>query len=360
MYEDISMKSVLIEITNACNLKCIHCFNMIDRACEDTKFMSVSNIEKIIEKCHKKFMNKVYLSGGEPLLHPNIFDIIELCGTYKDVQFVITTNGLSLDDKLLAKIESYNNIGIQISVDGITKDTYEAQRGFGTYNLFIANLTLFKKSKVKQKIARTCITRLNYKEVPAIYEYLYQSKITPTFLFVNILGNAKVHRTELSLSLAQKLSVIDKINKLNNYHNFYVSPPEPVSACNFTEQAEVKSFLVKYTGEVAPCQYFYTDSIGNIFDQEIDEILNYENLKTYYELAEKRKCILESEPSSPCQTCKIQEVCRYGCIGMASLRGDLMGTDGECGFRLVVSACYSSGLVPVVNDEIKKKYTKTL
>lgn len=358
MYEDISMRSVLIEITNACNLKCIHCFNIVDRACDDTEFMSVSNIEKIVEKCYKKSMNKVYISGGEPLLHPNISEIIELCGTYKDVQFVITTNGLSLDDKLLAKIESYDNIGIQISIDGITKETYEAQRGLGTFDLFITNLTLLKKSKVKRKIARTCITKLNYKEVPTIYEYLYQHKITPTFLFVNNLGNAQVHWAELSLSFAQKLSVLDNINKLNNYHNFYVSPPEPVSACNFTEQTEVKSFLVKYTGEVAPCQYFYTDSIGNIFDQEIDEILNYENLKTYYELAEKRERMLGSSP--PCQTCKIHEVCRYGCMGMASLRGDLMGTDGECGFRLVVSACYSSGLVPVVNDEIKKKYTESL
>ena len=159
MYEKIELKTVLIEITNKCNLKCIHCFNYFDRENGRVSYISLDKIKYIIDKCKIYSLEKVYLSGGEPLLHPDIIKVIELCGKYPDVFFTITTNGLLFSPKIISAIEKYTNICVQLSVDKLKKSSYEAQRGIGTYKKFNQVLKMLLTSKIKYLTARTCITK---------------------------------------------------------------------------------------------------------------------------------------------------------------------------------------------------------
>lgn len=346
MYEKISVSSVLIEVTNVCNMRCTHCYNSFDRETyQKFCYMSLEKIKCIIEKCISYELNKLYISGGEPLCHPNITKIIELCGNYPDIYFTITTNGLLLTENIIKQIEKYDNICVQISVDGLSKDVYEAQRGAGTFEKFKHVLELLISSKIKYLTARTCVTKLNYREISQIYEYLLNHNIMPSFLFVNQMGNAAKNWDILSLSMSNQLKVLNDINVLNKKYSQTITPPEPVSTCNFTENVEVKSMLIKYDGNVAPCQYFYSDNIGNIFEKDISEILNYQNLISYYELAKHRKEILDL--CSTCSNCKIKKICSYGCIGLAKICGDPLGLDGQCSYRIHVVSMYSSGIIPM-------------
>ena len=63
MYETISVKTVLIEITNMCNMKCTHCYNSFDRESHpDPCYMTLENVKYIIEKCLLYKLNKLYIS----------------------------------------------------------------------------------------------------------------------------------------------------------------------------------------------------------------------------------------------------------------------------------------------------------
>lgn len=352
MYEKIDVQTVLIEITNACNLYCTHCYNSTERKIRDNEFMTLENIKYIIKKCNEYSLDKLYFSGGEPFTHPDILKIIDLCGEYPQTHFTITTNGLLLNEEYIKAMEQHENLAVQLSVDGLTKETYESMRGENTFDRFNDALNLLLNSKIKPLTARTCITRLNYKEVPYIFEYLYQKKIAPSFLFVNKMGNAEKNWEKVSLSMAQMTSMLNTINRLNNHYDYYATPPEPVGACTFTEKAEMHALLIKYTGDVAPCQFFYSHNIGNVFKQEIRDILNYNNLREYYELATKRKEQLENSES--CKKCQIQSICKYGCIGMAEMMGDIMGVDGACYHRMITAACYSNGVLTPLKKEIKE------
>lgn len=94
---------------------------------------------------------------------------------------------------------------------------------------------------------------------------------------------------QLELNVAQKIWCIDIINKLNDQYRLNVSPPEAPATCNFTLHTGVSSLLIRVDGRVAPCQYFYDDSLGNIYKDEIEDIFHSAWIDEHCELAARRK-----------------------------------------------------------------------
>ena len=82
-------KKVYIEITNVCNLKC----NFCPKTYRQPKYMSIEEFKYIISQV-KEFTDYIYLHiKGEPLLHPNLSDFLDIA--YKnDIHVNITTNGV--------------------------------------------------------------------------------------------------------------------------------------------------------------------------------------------------------------------------------------------------------------------------
>ena len=88
----MKFKKIYIEITNQCNLDCSFCIKN-DRKKE---FMSLEDAEKVFKEV-KNYTDYIYLHlMGEPLLHPNINEIIEMAHK-NDLNVNITTNGYLID-----------------------------------------------------------------------------------------------------------------------------------------------------------------------------------------------------------------------------------------------------------------------
>ena len=89
------MKKIYIEITNSCNLNCSFCLNTQ----REKAFMSIENFEQIIKKV-KEYTNLVCLHvKGEPLLHPQLEDILWIIDRH-NLKTNITTNGTLLKKNL--------------------------------------------------------------------------------------------------------------------------------------------------------------------------------------------------------------------------------------------------------------------
>lgn len=88
-------KRVYIEITNVCNLNCSFC----PQSNRDKKFMSVEDFKIIINKI-KDYTNNIYLHvKGEPLLHPDLKELLEIAKS-NNLEVNITTNGRLLKEKI--------------------------------------------------------------------------------------------------------------------------------------------------------------------------------------------------------------------------------------------------------------------
>ncbi len=104
-------KKVYIEITNNCNLNCSFC----SKVTKPRKFMTIEEFKEVLEKI-KDYTDYIYLHiKGEPLLHPNIIDFINLADTY-NLKVNLTTNGTLISNHIneLSKCKNLNKINFSL------------------------------------------------------------------------------------------------------------------------------------------------------------------------------------------------------------------------------------------------------
>ncbi len=107
-------------ITGKCNYNCLHCFNAADNAPLMAEW-SLEDANKLLDSACECGINAFTLTGGEPMLHKNFFDIVE--GIYKRGMYLneLNTNGHFITTETLGRFKEIGcNPLIKISLDGLT------------------------------------------------------------------------------------------------------------------------------------------------------------------------------------------------------------------------------------------------
>ena len=118
--------SLIIEPTNTCNLRCTFCF-VTEGMTREGGFMDLALFKKIIDDC-PDLEHLCMHNWGEPLLHKDIFKMIEYAKN-KGVNYVVmNTNGTLLTDKMIDQIVDSKLDIIRFSIDG-SAETFKRVRG---------------------------------------------------------------------------------------------------------------------------------------------------------------------------------------------------------------------------------------
>jgi cyclic pyranopterin phosphate synthase len=113
-----TIKSLRMSITDRCNLNCIYCHN--EGSTGSTGEMSVETISNIVHVAAGFGVNRLKLSGGEPLLRNDLEEILVSLPPLKDVS--LTTNGVLLKERAKSlKAAGLNRVNI--SVDSLNEGT---------------------------------------------------------------------------------------------------------------------------------------------------------------------------------------------------------------------------------------------
>ncbi len=87
-----------ISITNGCNMKCTYCHNEGQTIRKEVKFLSVEDIKYLVNNAKPYGLKKVRLTGGEPLIHPEINEIVRMLHDELGISNIgINTNGLEIE-----------------------------------------------------------------------------------------------------------------------------------------------------------------------------------------------------------------------------------------------------------------------
>lgn len=136
-----------IESTNQCNLDCIMCPRKF--MTRKIGFMDFSLFKKIINE-GKDYTDFVWLNlFGEPLLHPQIIEMINYC-CQAGIKPGISTNATVLNCEMSEKLLNSGLHRIILSLDGATKETYEKIRKNANFETVLANVKYFLDLKEKK------------------------------------------------------------------------------------------------------------------------------------------------------------------------------------------------------------------
>lgn len=105
-----------VESGRKCQLTCPHCYSKSGPSRREQ--MTKDSWEKILEECYIAGVPTIYISGGEPFLHPLLESFLKSAMEGYDHTILLSTNGLFMSERVLDIIASYRNrIGIQVSFE---------------------------------------------------------------------------------------------------------------------------------------------------------------------------------------------------------------------------------------------------
>lgn len=131
------LNNLFIELTaKNCNRRCKHCYIDFPYSKNIKDFISVDIIKEAINDTKSENLECIYLSGAEPMTHPDFNTILRLC--LKRTNVCICTNGSFINEKkarFLKKVEDESNFEIifQLSIDHYDEIKSDDLRGRGTY-----------------------------------------------------------------------------------------------------------------------------------------------------------------------------------------------------------------------------------
>ena len=126
-----SLNSIYFYLTEGCNCKCRHCW--ITPKYESGgkgkwPYITLDALKKVIEQALPLGLSSVKLTGGEPLIHPDILDILAHIKK-TGLRLIIETNGLACTPEIAKAIKSCTNAFVSVSLDGAQADTHNWVRG---------------------------------------------------------------------------------------------------------------------------------------------------------------------------------------------------------------------------------------
>lgn len=305
LYE--SPTTVMIEITNRCNLKCNHCARiMMGVEHLDIGDMTFENFKKILKQFPS--VNSVILTGlGEPLLHPDLFNMIKYVKMYRNNQIhtFMSTNGTLLSDENITEIIKSGLDTLQISFDGAIAETNNKNRLYGAnmFNMIIDNTKHLVKVKPNSLnvVINMVLQRENYKEASKMIE-LASNIGVPTVIFnvKNFAARRDKYQDYELYSSEDFLSEIEKAKQASkelgiNLELSMISLPRK---CNYLWDPP----YVTWNGYLATCctiPFPRLVNFGNLFEKDYSKLRNSKQIMEF-----RRKLLTNNKPDF-CNNCHL-------------------------------------------------------
>jgi radical SAM protein with 4Fe4S-binding SPASM domain len=290
----------------------------------------------------------VVLSGGEPLIRKDVFEIAKY-GSEKGLRMCLATNGTLVTDEISEKIKDSGIKIVSLSLDGSEEavhDNFRNQKGafVGTINA----ARLFKKHSI-EFIINSSFTKRNQKEIPKIYKLAKQIGATAWYMFMIV-------PTGRGEEIINELISKEDYEEILEWH-YQMEKDEkdilvrPTCAPHYyrivlqkskEEGAKLERRTLKFStggakgciagqlialidvdGKVLPCSYFPKPA-GNIKEQSFKDI--WENSALFKELRDFKKY------KGKCGSCEYVTVCG-GCRARAySIYGDYLEEEPFCSY----------------------------
>ena len=240
-------RMILFEVTRRCNLHCAHC--CVEAENEVDYEMSYEEVMDALGKIFVWHPKQISLTGGEPLMRGDIFEILNFLSNQYAGRITLSTNGTLIDEKNVDDLIRYVH-QIDISMDGVDEETCSRIRGKGVFQKVLKTIRLLHQKGYYSITLSMISDKFHGKMEKEFYRLNKELGTTPLVRSFTPSGRGK---ERLGLLGKDKFcSPIPTINK------------KVMQACSC--KAGEEKFLIDYKGDIYPCQYFTEEEfcMGNI------------------------------------------------------------------------------------------------
>lgn len=267
-------------ITRKCNLKCSHCYiNATTK--EITNELTTSEGKNLIDQISEVSRPLLILSGGEPLLRDDVFELIKY-GVSKGLKMGVGSNGSLIDRKIAKKLKKAGATTISISLDSSKPELHDEFRGVvGSWAKAVNAIKVLRENNLLVQV-NTTVTKQNYDDIDAIMSLAENLGVENFHLFFLVPTGRGVKMTDISpLEYEEMLkTTFAKTSK----HNLNVKPscaPQFMRIAS-NEGLDMRQWIrgciaglyycrVYPDGEITPCPYLPI-KLGNIREKSFKEI----------------------------------------------------------------------------------------
>jgi radical SAM protein with 4Fe4S-binding SPASM domain len=345
---EFEAKWIAWEITRRCNLKCVHCRSSSEETAQGHPDFTLAQAFGVIDDIVSSANPVVVLSGGEPLLRDDVFDIARY-GTEKGLRMCLATNGTLVTDTVCGQIKAAGIRMVSLSLDGARAATHDNFRNqAGAFDGTMKAIRLFNKHAIPFLINSSFTVR-NRKEIPEIFALVKSLGATAWYMFMIVptgrgeeimdeLIPEKLYDEILEWHYRQEKEETEILMRPTCAPHYYRIVRQKAKEDGEAFKRRDLKFstggskgclagqlicLINVDGDVLPCSYF-PKAAGNIFSSSFKDI--WENSKLFLELRDFKGY------KGNCGRCEYLQVCG-GCRARSyAMTGDYLAQEPFCSY----------------------------
>jgi len=365
---------VVWNITRACNLKCVHCYNDSGVG-KPFKDVTTAKAKEVLDDLAEYGVPSVLFSGGEPLMRPDLFDLIEYAGS-KSLRTVISTNGTLISEEKAALIKKRGVSYVGISLDGIGEINDQFRGVGGAFDKAVTGIRNCQAAGVRIGL-RLTLTQRNVQDLEALFDF-FEAEGIERACFYHLVPSGRggaisaedlTHtqsRAAIEMIMAKTeaykqagkqtdiLTVDNHVDGIYLYLKLLEKDPERAEAVwnlltwngGGLYSSGVGIGCIDYNGNVHADQFWGHYDLGSIHQQPFSEIWTNPDEPLLKGLRDRRTYV-----KGRCRLCKFFD----GCGGSLRVRADLHYNDAWA----PDPACYLTDEEIGLDEEKQKKLVET-
>jgi len=332
-------------ITEKCNLRCAHCYRESDEFSHSPATLSDEKCFRLIDEIKQLNPPIVLLSGGEPLLRKNIFDIIQRC-IDAGLRVGLSTNGTLISPEIARKIKEARVSYVGISIDGM-EEGHDSFRGtLGAFSSSWKAIGFLNDVGVKTGV-RFTLTNSNSGDLLKVLEKTIESGVKRFCLYHLVYSGRGTQVEDLSVdkkreimeeffkkveSITEKHKEVEVLTTDNHSDGIYLAlhhrqNPESVACISAHGGCSAGSKVVYLdsTGIVYPCQFLRDEPMGDVRKDSLLDIWKNDPSAMTLKFRNKKDFL-----TGKCGQCAHKDICG-GCRARAkAISGSLWSEDSAC------------------------------
>lgn len=327
-------------ITDECDQRCEHCYIFSEDNNKCLVEMKLEDARKVInnciEMCEKmKRLPYFYITGGDPILHKNFWEIVKLLKD-KEIPFGILGNPFHLNDEVCKRLKEHGCRKYQLSIDGMKK-THDGIRKQGSFDTTIEKIPVLRKAGIDVAIMTT-VSGTNKEEMEDVVDLVVENKVD-IFAFSRYCPTSFEKETHLEPNEYRDLldrlwkkfetykdrettfNLKDHLWNLYLYEKGLYKIPEGLDENIMYDGCNCANchMTILPTGEVFACRRMES-SIGNALSDSMYDIFVGDAMNSYRKYDQFEKC----------SKCELLRFCR-GCPAVAyGYTHNMYSADPQC------------------------------